>query len=103
MKATGTLFLSRAKPMVCKIGTGEFMLTLCTVNRIATHQTEAYRLTWRGHEAEAFYTKHKADLTPGTVLHVDLYDIRTHTIAIGQSELSAKVSAIQLDKQRETA
>jgi hypothetical protein len=103
MKANGILFLSRTKPIVRKTSHGEFMLTLCTVNRIATHQTEAYRLVWTGEQAEAFYNAQKDNLIPGAVLHVDLYDIRTHTIAIGQNELTAKVCTIHLEQHMEAA
>ena len=99
MKATGTLFLSRSHPLVQKNATGEFMLTLCTVNRIAPKQTEAWRLVWSGPAAQAFFNAHKSCLTPGAVMHVEAMDVRTHTITIGQTELTATVSSIVLESQ----
>jgi hypothetical protein len=103
MKTTGTLFLSRSHPLVQKNAKGEFMLTLCTVNRIAPKQTEAWRLVWTGPNAETFYTEHKAALTPGAVLQVEATDVRTHTITIGQTELTATVCSIEFEQQREAA
>lgn len=103
MKTTGTLFMSRSHPLAQKNAKGEFMLTLCTVNRIAPKQTEAWRLVWTGPEAEAFYNDHKHGLTPGAVLHVEAQDVRTHTITIGQSELTATVCSLVLEQQREAA
>lgn len=103
MKASGRVFLSRMKPVVTKNGRGEFMLTLFVVDRIATHQTEAWRLEWIGPEAQAFHQAHAEHLVPGQPLQVELDHIRNYTFGTGGHEFKGTVTAITLEQQKAAA
>ena len=102
MKATGMLFLSRTPPSLTKDGRGDWSVTLLCVDRIANHQTEPWKLIWKGQNAANWLHTHKANLTPGAALAVITDNIRTHTMG-RITEITAKVHALALVKQLEVA
>lgn len=84
MHHTGTLFMGRQRPTVDKDSDGAFRLELVLVDNQGRHPRsgkeikEGYRVQWAGPEAQAFWEAHKADLTPGAPLHVELERLRAH-------------------------
>lgn len=98
MKAQGLVFVSRMKPIVKKTSHGEFMLTLCVVDRIATHQTEAWRLEWIGPAAEAFHQAHATRLVPGQPLKVELDNIRNYAYATNGHEFKGIVTNMTIEQ-----
>lgn len=102
MKATGMLFLSRTQPSLTKDSRGEWSVTLLCVDRIANHQTEPWKLIWKGQDAANWLDANKARLTAGTPLAVITENIRTHTMG-RITEITAKVTALALVNQLEPA
>jgi len=90
MKATGMLFLSRTPPALNKDVRGQWVVTLLCVDRIANHQTEPWKLIWKGQQAADWLDLHRAKLQPGTPLAVVAENIRTRPVG-AFSEISARV------------
>lgn len=84
MQHTGTLFMSKQRPIVGAEPGGAFRLDLVLVDNMGRNphngrdEKEAYRVRWIGPEAQAFWAAHKADLTPGTPLHAELERLRVY-------------------------
>ena len=84
MHHTGTLFMSKTRPIVAKGADGSFRLELALVDNMGRNpatgrdEKEAYRVRWSGPEAKAFWEAHQGDLTPGTPLHAELTRLRAH-------------------------
>ena len=84
MQHTGTLFMSKTRPIVAKGADGSFRLELALVDNMGRNphngrdEKEAYRVRWIGPEAQAFWDAHKADLPAGTPLHAELERLRVH-------------------------
>ena len=82
MNHTGTLFMSKTRPIVAKGADGSFRLELALVDNMGRNpatgrdEKEAYRVRWSGPEAKAFWEAHQGDLTPGTPLHAELARLR---------------------------
>ena len=55
MQHTGTLFLSKTRPLAGPVDSGTFQLQLFAVDRIGAHQVEPWRLLWTGPEAQLFW------------------------------------------------
>ena len=90
MRAAGMLFLSRTRPSLSKDAKGEPTLTMLCVDRIANHQTEPWKLVWKGTSAVAFWRAHAAQLLPGTPLCVVCENMRTHHMG-HLTEITARV------------
>ncbi len=95
MKAAGMLFLSRTAPTLTKDNRGEWTVTLLCVDRIANHQTEPWKLIWKGQQAADWFSAHLAKLQPGAVLCTVADNIPTHTMG-RMTEVTARVSALWL-------
>ena len=95
LHVSGMLFLSRAKPQMTRTASGVPQLSLLAVHRIATHQTEPWRLVWTGPDAEAFYALRQADLTPGRPIHITANQLRSHTVGVF-SEIVAHITHIEI-------
>ena len=67
--ATGHLFLSKTAPLAARTADGTFVLTLSVVDAIGQHTREPWCIHWAGDEALAFWSAHRAALTPGCALH----------------------------------
>ena len=84
MHHTGTLFMSKTRPIVARDADGSFRLELALVDNMGRNpatgrdEKEAYRVHWTGPEAKAFWEAHQGDLTPGTPLHAELTRLRAH-------------------------
>jgi len=64
MRAQGTVFMSRTRPVADTSADGKFRLVLLAMDRIDSHRVEPWRITWTGEEARAFWAEH-ASLTDG--------------------------------------
>lgn len=84
MQHTGTLFMSKTRPIVARDADGSFRLELALVDNMGRNpatgrdEKEAYRVHWSGPEAKAFWEAHQGDLTPGAPLHAELARLRAH-------------------------
>lgn len=84
MHHTGTLFVMKQRPTPGAEPGGAFHLDLALVDNMGRNphngrdEKTAYRVRWVGPEAQAFWTTHKANLTAGTPLHVELERLRVH-------------------------
>jgi len=87
----GRLFLGKQRPQCGYAAGGVFSLTLLTVDRIGSHQTESYLLIWTGPEACAFWASHRFDLVPGAALAVELGAVRVHTVGGKYGGLTAQM------------
>lgn len=93
MRHTGTLFLSRTPPQATPTACGAFQLQMLVYDRIGSHHTEPWRVTWTGHSAQRFWTENQQALVPGAALEVELERARTHTLNCrpARSEMHASV------------
>jgi len=97
MKATGTLYLGKTKPLAAHTLGGVFSLTLLAFDRMNFHQVEPYRITWTGPSAEAFYQAHRERLTPGQPITASLKNLRTFTVGKrGGCEIMAEALSLEL-------
>ncbi len=98
MKANGTLFLGKTKPLVSTTSSGEFQLQLFAIDRISHNppMAEAYRITWVGAGAKEFWSRYAADLVPGQPLRVCLSRMRAHQAPRLGAEIHAVVDAMGL-------
>lgn len=101
MKAEGMLFLSRTPPTLRVNGAGEWVLTLLCVDRIANHQTEPWKLLWKGGQAAEWMRAHKPDLQPGTPLAVVVENVRARPIG-PFAEAVAQVVSVSVVKKAES-
>lgn len=96
MEASGLLFLSRTRPVATTAADGTFCLQLLAYDRIATHQTEGWRITWSGQEASDFWSAHRNSLIPGTAIQVQTHKPRAHAARGCTPEIHATVTAMSL-------
>lgn len=80
MRHTGTVFLSRTPPQASPAACGAFQLQLLVYDRIGSHHTEAWRVTWSGHSAQRFWTEYQQALVPGAAMVIELERARVHTL-----------------------
>lgn len=76
MQAAGTLFLSKTPPTAAQAADNTFGLTLLAYDRLGPHRVEPWRLIFTGPTAKQFWDVHKAALTPGQPVYVELENIR---------------------------
>ena len=95
MNAYGQLFLSKTPPALTKDSRGEWTVTLLCVDRIANHQTEPWKLIWKGQQAADWLDANRPKLQPGAVLCAVVDNIRTHTMG-RMTEITARASALWL-------
>lgn len=97
MNATGVLFLGKTRPLTTQTSRGEFQLQLLAIDRISHSppMAEAYRITWTGAHAQAFWDQFAERLVPGQPLRVCLERIRSHATPRGP-EIHATVHAMGL-------
>lgn len=102
MHATGTLFMSKARPEVTREH-GQFRLVLLLLDNLGITGKEAYRVRWEGPEAEAFWNAHQRDLVAGAVLQVELTHLRAYvgTTRPPLPELRARVTRATYCPKRE--
>jgi hypothetical protein len=100
MKATGMLFLSKTPPALTKDSRGEWTVTLLCVDRIANHQTEPWKLIWKGQQAANWLDANRPKLQPGAVLRVGVENMRTHSVG-RITEITAKVLGCAVDEKVE--
>ena len=80
MNHTGTVFLSRTAPEPQRAACGAFQLQLLLYDRLSPHRVEPWRVTWTGLAAQRFWDEHRARLTPGAALVVELERAHIHTL-----------------------
>ena len=96
MHHTGTLFMSKTRPIVARDADGSFRLELALVDNMGRNpitkrdEKEAYRVRWSGPEAKAFWEAHQGDLTPGTPLHAELARLENQLTAKGLDAADAR-------------
>jgi hypothetical protein len=100
MTAQGMLFLSRTPPRTSLSDSGQVVLTLHCVHRIAQRQVEAWTIRWRGLEAGWFYSQHQHDLVPGQPLQVTLERVRAH-VSGPIAEMRGEVVSLALAPRKE--
>ena len=109
MHHTGTLYVGRQRPTVDTDQTGAFRLELVLVDNMGRNphtgrdEKEAYRVRWSGPQAQAFWSAHRADLTPGTPLAAELERLRAHpgpTAYPPVPELRARVKKLEILPKR---
>jgi hypothetical protein len=100
MHHTGTLYLSRTRPVVDTAPDGAWRLTLLLLDRQGTHETEAWRVRWVGDAARAWHAQHQHLLEPGAVLRVHLERARAYQGQGGVPEIHARVISIEIEPKR---
>ena len=100
MHHTGTLYLSRTRPVVDTAPDGAWRLTLLLLDRQGTHETEAWRVQWKGEAARAWHADHQRLLEPGAVLRVHLERARSYLGQANVPEIRARVICIEIDTKR---
>lgn len=93
--ASGTLFLSKTRPLATTAADGTFALTLLAFDRVWAHQVEPWRITYSGLDARRFWSAHEHDLLPGQPLSVELERVRVFATPRAP-ELQAQVHSIAL-------
>lgn len=92
---TGVFFLRKTYAVEAVRDAQGFRLTLRLLDRSQPGQTEAYVVTWRGDEAQAWYAAHGAQLRPGVPLEVSLQSPRSYPVP-GSTETRASVISLSL-------
>ena len=80
MRHTGTVFLSRTPPQASTAACGAFQLQMLVYDRIGSHHTEPWRVTWNGNGAQRFWTEYQQTLVPGAAIVIELERARVHTL-----------------------
>ena len=84
LHTTGTVYMSKTRPVVNDRRGADFALELVLVDNMGRNphtgrdEKEAWRVRWSGADAQAFWAAHQADLTAGTPLRVELQRLRAH-------------------------
>lgn len=94
MHHTGTLYLSRQKPVAKRAADGTLAVTLLAYDRIAPLQVEPYLITWTGPAALGFWAVHADELVPGAALQVELERLRMH-VETGRHSVGQIVAAVK--------
>ena len=97
MHHTGTLYLSRTRPVVDTAPDGAWRITLLLLDRQGTHETEAWRVQWKGEAARTWHADHQHLLEPGAVLRVHLERARSYLGQANVPEIRARVVCIQIE------
>lgn len=101
MQHTGTLFMSKTRPLAGPVDSGTFQLQLFVVDRISAQQIEPWRLLWTGPEAQVFWETHTdAQLAPGTPLRITAHKGRAHQSGRAGAEFVAHVITCEIAPQR---
>lgn len=100
MHHTGTLYLSRTRPVVDTAPDGAWRLTLLLLDRQGPRETEAWRVRWVGDAARAWHAQHQHLLEPGAVLRVQLERARAYQGQGGVPEIHARVISIEIEPKR---
>lgn len=103
MHHTGTLYLSRTRPVVDTAPDGAWRITLLLFDRQGPQKTEAWRVRWAGEEARAWHAAHKHLLEPGAVLRVQLERARSYLGQANTPEIHAKAICMQIEPKRQPA
>ena len=73
-----------------------------SVDRIANHQVEPWKLVWKGQAAVDFWRGHATQLQPGAPLAVVTQNMRVHTFG-RMAEVTARVVLCALVQPKEKA
>ncbi len=76
MRATGTLFMSKAQPLPTTAADGMFSLSLLAYDRLGVHQVEPWRVIYSGPHAFDFWQTAKHALKPGAPIVVEAERLR---------------------------
>lgn len=76
MRATGTLYMSKARPLPATALDDTFSLTLLAYDRLGPHQVEPWRVIYSGPLAHEFWQQHKDAIKPGTAITVHAERLR---------------------------
>lgn len=97
MRATGTLFLSKAQPLPTTAMDGMFSLTLLAYDRQGPHQVEPWRVVYSGPHAFEFWQQHKHLLKPGVPIAVHAERLRCAAQAMPRApEFQVRATSITL-------
>lgn len=94
MRASGILFLNKARPTVGVTPRGDFLLTITALHRISHHQAELWRVFYSGHRAKDLWDTCQAVLVPGQPIQVEAQQIRVHVNGTPLIEAIAQSIAI---------
>ena len=98
MQATGTLYMSKTRPLATVAKDGTFTLTLLAFDRMGAHTTEAWRISYFGLPAKAFWDQHADQLRPGQPITVTAGHLRSFSNGrFGTPETTAKIIEIRLE------
>lgn len=92
---TGVFFLRKAYGVEVAHDAQGFKLTLRLLDRSQPGAVEAYVVTWRGEEAQAWYAAHGAQLRAGIPLEISLRNPRSFPVP-GSTETRASVISLKL-------
>lgn len=81
MRAHGTVYLSKAKPLATHAADGTFALTLSVIDSMGAYKKEPWTLHYAGPAAQAFWDANQTELTPGQPLYVWANHIRVYASA----------------------
>lgn len=96
MEATGTLYISKTRPLATTAADGVFQLQLFTVDRIDVHMAERWVLMLKGAAARDFWEAHQAQLVPGAGIEVTTDRMRSFVLRGCAPEIHARASSIKL-------
>ena len=98
MQATGTLYLSKTRPLATVAKDGTFTLTLLAYDRMGAHQVEAWRISYFGPQAQAFWAECADQLKPGQPITTTVGHMRSFSNGrFGTPETTGKVISIRLE------
>lgn len=98
MRATGTLYMSKARPLPTTALDGMFSLTLLAYDRLGPHQVEPWRVVYSGPLAHEFWQQYKDALKPGAPIVVHAERLRCISQPIPRvCEFQVRATRITLD------
>lgn len=100
ISATGTLYMSKTRPLASTAADGTFQLTLLAMDRIGPHKVEPWHLTWSGPEAKEFWLAHQHELKPGQPLHFCATGVQSFARKGWAPETHARVQSCALAPHR---
>lgn len=102
MRTEGIAFLGHARPEIKTTASGQYQLTLLLMAEISPRRREAWRVTWTGDAARAFWTDNHPLLVPGQPIRAVLERARSHATSSKppQSETHADVVSLALAPRR---
>lgn len=96
MEATGTLYISKTRPLATTAADGAFQLQLFAVDRIDVHMAERWVLMLKGAAARAFWEEHHTRLVPGAGIQVTTDRMRSFMLRGCAPEIHARAKRIEL-------